>query len=604
MKSIQAVLLFLFIGSSFAEKIKRFEVKDADVNFVTRLLNEISELSIISSPEAGKAKTPAILLKNKDIKQILSIICKTTNLAYSFDKTLDVYTIQTLNEYRDGLKYSDVNLTRHFKIKPLNLEMIGNGLEELYGNRLYLSYGLEVEQEGGQGLSGFGNSGLGNSNISNSGFGNTGNLGSNSNQVNNTRSNQANNTQFSRNVGSNSRGGGRRTTTGNSKRFELDFTTDIALDIEKIKQETEKEKLQEALGLYLSTIRKDEPEIVVTLNQEHSQLTVRTVDTLAMKEISDYIAELNKDVPQILLEMKILELTLGDGFTSSFDYQLNDNPNPGDALNLGDVTKNLTSTLTYNTLHSNLQARIQLLKNNNQLEVLATPILMSANNRHALFNVVDQDLLLEGFSTGTRNVALGNNVTGTEVFSIPDYTTTNIGLSLSILPRIIDKNKLTLTIQQSSSDKKVGNTAIQFLVGDDLEQRNIDIRTERSITQTVKALDGKTIAVGGLVDTRNETKEEKVPILGDIPLLDFFFKEEVTTSVKTELILLITPHIIYSEEDLKKSKDLIKKLSDHKFHEGGQKIIDGKNTTIKEYRNPTKNPIRDFVRDPKEILKR
>lgn len=605
MKTIYLLFSVLVMSGLKAENIKRIDIKAADVSFVARVLNEISDTTIASTPKAGKTETPALLMKNKNIHQAISILCKATDLAYSYDKELDTYTLKTLEEYRDSLNYYDLVITEHFKVKPLNLDIIGSALEDLFGARLFLSYGLEVDDEI-LGLSGFGStsgSSFG-SNSSNRNNNNRNNNNRNNNNRNNNNNEESSRGNLSRNTGS---GGNRNNSsqTGQSKkRFELDFTTEIAFDIEKIRRETEPEKLQSALSFYLRKIRKDLLPIIVTLNQEHSQITVRTIDPSGLLEITRLVEELDKDVPQILLEMKILELTLGDGFTSSFDYQLTDTPFNNDSLNLGDVTKNLGTTLTYDTLHSNLQARIQVLRNNNQLEVLATPILMSANNREAVFAVVDEDLLLEGFDTATRNVALGDNVTGTEVFAIPRFVTTDIGLTLGIRPKIIDKDKLTLTIAQASSDKKVGATTVQFLVGDDLEDRTIDIKTERAITQTVKAVDGRTIAVGGLVDTRNETTEEKVPILGDIPLLGYFFKEEVTSNVKTELILLITPHIIYSEEDLKKSKELMKKLSDHKFHEGGQKIIDEKNSTIKEYKNPTKNPIRDFVKDPVETIKK
>lgn len=601
MKSLYLLISLLMINSLAAEKIKRLEIKEAKVSFVTRLLNEISDISVVSTPEAGKVASPSILLKNKTLPQLVSIICKMTNLAYSYDEKLDLYTIKTLKEYRDSLKYYDLVLTKHFKVKPLNLDIIGTSLEDLFGDRLQLSFGLEVEDE----LLGI--SGVGSSSGNNS-FGSNNNNSNNRNNNNNNRNDNDSSTRSNRNNQSrtqSSGGNGNGSQVARNKdRFELEFTTEIVEDIEKIRREVKQDKLQEALSFYLRKIRKDELPIIVTLNQEHSQITVRTIDPSAMLEITNLVKELDKDVPQILLEMKILELNLGDGFTSTFDYQITNKPSTGDVLNLGDVTKNLASSLTYDTLHTNLQARIQVLKNNNQLEVLATPILMSANNREAIFEVVDEDLLLEGFDTGTRNVALGDNVTGTEVFAIPRFVTTDIGLTLGIRPKIIDKNKLTLTIAQASSDKKVGATTVQFLVGDNLEERTIDIKSERAIVQTVKAVDGRTIAVGGLVDTRNETKEVKTPILGDIPLLGYFFREEVTSNVKTELILLITPHIIYSEEDLKKSKELMKKLSDHKFHEGGQKAIDDKNSTIKEYKNPTKNPIRDFVKDPKEAFKK
>ena len=562
----------LFAQSELKEKIDVFKLNNpVSAGTAFSILSDLTEYNINSTPEAAVFAIECNF-RNTQAIGIIKTICRANGLAYKYDPDANSLIIMTVAEYRSQLPVNVKQLVETFQVDPENLESIPQMISDLFPGQVSVNYGAEIITYSRE----IQNQGQGSGGSQNSGRNRSGSQGGNNINI------KLEERPWLKNV---------------------DLTVDKIINIEDKKLFPVKGEKQPDVYDLIESLRIDLAPVYLTLNNEHNQIIVRTFGKKSMELITGIINKHNKKVPQVLLEMKILELTLGDGFTSSFDYQISDTPHTGDSLNLGDVTKTLASSLTYNTLHNNLQAKIQLLKKNNQLEVLATPILMAANNRVARFEVVDEDLLLTGFTTGTRNVALSDNVTGTEVFSIPQYTTENIGLTLSILPKIIDGENVTLTIEQESSDKKEAASTVQFLVGDMLEERSVDIKSERSITQTVKAMDGKTIAVGGLVNTRNVTNEEKTPILGDIPLLGYFFREEVTTNEKTELVLLITPHIIVSEEDLKKSEALLKKVSNHKFHEGGQKAVDDRVKEIEKYKNPRKDTIRDFVKDPVETLK-
>ena len=92
----------------------------------------------------------------------------------------------------------------------------------------------------------------------------------------------------------------------------------------------------------------------------------------------------------------------------------------------------------------------------------------------------------------------------------------------------------------------------------------MDTEKRRSFTGTVLATDGKMIAVGGIIKESESEIESGVPILRDIPLLDYFFASKKKVKLREEIVILITPYVIYNEDDHKNlSEDLLNKLSEH-----------------------------------------
>ena len=75
------------------------------------------------------------------------------------------------------------------------------------------------------------------------------------------------------------------------------------------------------------------------------------------------------------------------------------------------------------------------------------------------------------------------------------------------------------------------------------------IITRRRAETTVTVHDGQTIVIGGLISDRYQRRERKVPFLGDLPLVGWLFRAESDDSVKTELLIVLTPHVIESPTD-------------------------------------------------------
>ncbi|HWO11388.1 MAG TPA: hypothetical protein VNN80_17965, partial [Polyangiaceae bacterium] len=76
--------------------------------------------------------------------------------------------------------------------------------------------------------------------------------------------------------------------------------------------------------------------------------------------------------------------------------------------------------------------------------------------------------------------------------------------------------------------------------------------TQRNAKTTLVVDDQQTVVIGGLMrDTKLES-EEKIPLLGDLPVLGFLFRNSTTTTQKSNLLLILTPYVIQSQEDLRK----------------------------------------------------
>ncbi len=110
---------------------------------------------------------------------------------------------------------------------------------------------------------------------------------------------------------------------------------------------------------------------------------------------------------------------------------------------------------------------------------------------------------------------------------------------------------------------RLSRTSVQ--ISEDFESPVID-RRRANTTVTVK--DGQTVVIGGLISDRYEEIEKKIPLLGDLPLIGAIFRNRSETIEKTELLIVLTPHVISNagKADLDRradelSREMIDKLS-------------------------------------------
>ena len=97
---------------------------------------------------------------------------------------------------------------------------------------------------------------------------------------------------------------------------------------------------------------------------------------------------------------------------------------------------------------------------------------------------------------------------------------------------------------------KVGDTTLPISTADgDIIYYPIDTVNTATLQVTAHAKDGMTVAVGGMIRNSTQFDEQKVPVLGDIPVLGTLFKRDIRASERTQIVLLITPRVLENPEE-------------------------------------------------------
>ncbi len=173
---------------------------------------------------------------------------------------------------------------------------------------------------------------------------------------------------------------------------------------------------------------------------------------------------------------------------------------------------------------------LNALQHDGSTNVLSSPDLLTIDNEEAEI-VVGETV---PFSTGGTLTQTG----------LPSFNVTreDVALTMRLTPQISEGNEVRLEVYQEIS--RLGDS---ISVGNGL---TVPKTTKRSAKTTVSASDNQTIVLGGLMETNDTVSEDKIPVLGDIPLIGALFRSKVKTKQKTNLLIFLTPHIIDSPEDL------------------------------------------------------
>jgi len=554
--------------------ISKLEFKQANMVDVVRALADMSGLNIVATDEAAK-KSVTVFLQNISVKDALDTISKNSGLWYRQDKVSKTYRIMSTDEYqRDMVVYRE-DTTRVFNLLHPNPVMVATAVRDLYGERVRLTYGVEPETFGtGGAVQGVGG------NINQQGVNNNRNqTGANNNRnqggVGAMGYGQANMRQTTangnRNVANNyygGVGGAVAGAAGQSNAITEKLTVDQLQKIDTAMQVDENGNVISSNAL--KGITQSEQPIFITLNREHNLMIVRTSDATAVKEIENLVREMDKPTPQVLLEMKVLELTVGDSFSQLFSFSSisRDGKHSLDAP-VSDIPKAGLNTgkLIYTFVDDLIAARIELLKKDKKINTLSSPVLMASNNRPASLFVGEERLLIRGVTVTDPVLGGANNNVITPAKITYETEIRNVGNSLNIMPKINADGTVTLAILQDTSTVNVGG--MQFppiTVGNTTQSFAIDSVNTANIEAVVVAKDGLTVAIGGLIKTKNGKDVRKIPLLGDIPIVGKLFQDREEFNDKTELILLITPHIIANptqSEDV--SRDAVEPIAEQEW---------------------------------------
>ena len=206
------------------------------------------------------------------------------------------------------------------------------------------------------------------------------------------------------------------------------------------------------------------------------------------------------------------------------------------------------STLGYGGLvlsasSESVQALLRALSECRRVDVLSRPQIMTLDNSQAFLQVGQQV---------PRITASNITTTGT----INTVTLDNVGILLSVTPRVSPDNLIVMSVDAEKSELGPEDQGIPISI-------NLAGQVVRSpfyntiLAQTiVQATEGQTIVLGGLITTNKNQDHRRVPYLSNIPILGNLFRFDSVSQERKELLIILTPHIVRNEEDADRIKQV------------------------------------------------
>ncbi len=252
------------------------------------------------------------------------------------------------------------------------------------------------------------------------------------------------------------------------------------------------------------------------------------------------IKKLDRRSKQVFVQVLIAEVSLDKSSELGLQTGLIGGGNPNSTLTVAGMYDPLGTlstigglltaggTLTPGVTASplNVTAVLKALDKKGLLNILSTPNILTSDNKEAEINVGE-------------NVPFQGAATQSTIGTTTSVERKDIGINLKIKPQISEGDYIRMDINQEISAVK------------DSKGQAIDlITTKRSAKTSVVVKDKETVAIGGLISDTEEETINKVPFFGDIPLLGWLFKTKSKTRKKTNLMILLTPHIVKDAADL------------------------------------------------------
>jgi general secretion pathway protein D len=507
--------------ASAAATISEIEFSETRLGDVVRVLSELSQSNIIATPSAIN-KSITIHLKNVSEIDAIKSICRISDLWYRYDEDTRTYRIMGREEYTRDLVVRESQRIEVFRLRNANVQIVAQAIEDLYGDRVELSLGIEAGQS----------------------------------TSTSSRSSSRSNSRSGRSSSRSSSNSSQQRYGSNGDANTSDFSV---AQIEQLTREGTGSSVVPLDPNKIQAVTLQPQPIYVTVNNEHNMIIARTDDDKVLTSIASLVKQMDIPVPQVMLEMKILSISLGEDFNSIFNFELapfgsNDSLTPTSFGNNGLLN---SGSFLYEYLNDRLRANIEFLEENKRLKVLSNPMVLASNHREADLFIGEENIMTRGFTYNPATIDSG-------VVISPAYIETQtelreIGISLKITPRINSDGSVLLDLEQESSTLNPGGGTVPVTDGTgNVVNLSIDTINTSRLRGIVAAQNGLTVAVGGLIRSTVSNNERKVPFLGDVPVLGAAFRSTIEEEEETEMVLLITPRILNtpsSSQELERSNN-------------------------------------------------
>lgn len=302
----------------------------------------------------------------------------------------------------------------------------------------------------------------------------------------------------------------------------------------------------EVFAFNYAKVKDIEPRIaeLVTKGTGQAKIDERTnkiivIDTpQKIEEIKKIVAQLDAKTKEVLIEAKIIEITLSDEYKMGVDWKVLLGKEFGMQFTDGMVGPFVIGEAAPEKLNlsegGQYSGFLRLLNTIGKTDILSTPKITAADNQEAKILVGEK----RPFLTTQTSYDQAGRATVTDQVTFLD-----VGVKLSVTPTINEEGFITMKIKPEVSEAED-----KVLIGGDGTQKIVPLVKSSEAETTIMVKDGATVFLGGLMKDKQTKSLTKVPFLGDVPLLGNLFRTKTEKVDKTELVILLTPHIVSGEE--------------------------------------------------------
>ena len=310
----------------------------------------------------------------------------------------------------------------------------------------------------------------------------------------------------------------------------------------------------------------------VVINPQSGVVVVRALPN-ELREVESFLIATQLIVQrQVILEAKIIEVRLNDGFQSGINWSalstpgnnsitastvgggsvlvnesgasdiagrsgsLNPALNPSIPID-GAVTSAFGGVFTLALNLGDFTSFIELLKTQGNVQVLSSPRVATMNNQKAVIKVGTDEFFVTDISA-TQTISGANTNVNPDITLTPFFS----GIALDVTPQISGEGEVTLHIHPTVSE--VLDQQKTVVIGNVTQQIPLALSTVRESDSIVRAKSGQVIVLGGLMQDLVNDADAGAPGVSDIPVVGNLFKHRKKTSVKSELVILFKPIVV------------------------------------------------------------
>ncbi|MDE2010089.1 MAG: hypothetical protein KGJ09_08440 [Candidatus Omnitrophica bacterium] len=298
----------------------------------------------------------------------------------------------------------------------------------------------------------------------------------------------------------------------------------------------------------------------ITPDERSNELLVRVFPG-RREEVEKIIHDLDVPTKEVLIEARILQIVFNPNYDVGTDFNAPITHNGSQKFDLqstalgiasgaaatapsgsgANLANTFGSAVVGNFTGNQFTAAIRSLQSVSDTKILSTPQLLVTNNEEAKIHVGDT----------VPYIVATTNGTGSNAITSDDVRFVDVGIKLSVTPTINDDGYITMKLTPEISEV-VKNIASS-------EGSTIPEVNKTEVETSVMVKDGQTIVMAGLRDQNKVHTKQGIPGLMDIPYLGYLFSHQSDTMTNTEIIILITPHIVEgTNDDIKRVMGTIK----------------------------------------------